>query len=282
MNRLLRLTLAVAVLAGACGRLGVGIPECEVEVQDPTVATILALQAVPTAEFSPCVSEFKLGWDDLTYDAERGRSSFTIIGTDLHPFLTVTLTESCDVGDAVETISGHDDIAQYADTVFVPSDVRVTIVPLGHGPLSKARELAQLGRRNWSELDDRTVEYRVDSAIDEPVTDRIERAIGVARFVWIMHEVDVAEGTIELRWEADRAGARGLNPFEALDMMEDRLPDVSYKGHWYFTFEGGCVTYEFDAEGAIAETLAADAKDALGFYPSGDLRRFAEDMGYEF
>ncbi len=282
MRSRLILVAGLAVVASACGRLGVGVPECEVEVRDPTTATILALQAVPTAAFSPCVSELKLGWDDLEFEAERGRSKFTIRAADLRAFLTVTLTESCEVGEARESISGHRGITKYVDVQSVPHEVLVTLVPLGDGPLAYARDLAQQERRALVDLEDRPVAFRVDSAVDEPVTARVERATGVARFVWIVNEIDVAEGTVELRWEAHRAGARGVSVAEALDIMEDRLPDVAYKGHWYFTFEGGCVTYEFDAEGAIAETVASDAREALGFYPAADLRRIGEDMGYEF
>ena len=59
------------------------------------------------------------------------------------------------------------------------------------------------------------------------------------------------------------------------------VPDVSYRGNWYFTFEGGCITYEFDATGALAETIAGDAEDSLGFYPAHELRNFAKEQGFD-
>ena len=62
--------------------------------------------------------------------------------------------------------------------------------------------------------------------------------------------------------------------------MDDTVPDVFYRGTWYFTFEGGCITYEFDAKGRLAETVAEDAEEAIGFYPAYQLRRLGEGEGF--
>ncbi len=44
----------------------------------------------------------------------------------------------------------------------------------------------------------------------------------------------------------------------------------------------GCISCEFDAKGTDAETVAADADDALGSYPVFELRRrLARDAGFD-
>ena len=73
----------------------------------------------------------------------------------------------------------------------------------------------------------------------------------------------------------------GLSPEDALDEIEDHVPEVFYRGQWFFTFVGGCITYDFDAKGALAETVAEDAEDALGFYPAHRVRAIAERAGYD-
>jgi hypothetical protein len=93
--------------------------------------------------------------------------------------------------------------------------------------------------------------------------------------VWIIDELDAEEGTVELRSNDPTIVGRGIPAEEALNLIEDRIPELFYRGNWYFTFEGGCITYEFDAKGTLAETVAADADDALGFYPAFELRKSA-------
>ena len=66
-----------------------------------------------------------------------------------------------------------------------------------------------------------------------------------------------------------------------MDLIEDNVSDLYYRGAWYFTFDGGCITYDFDAEGLLAITVAEDADDALGFYPAYELHEFARDAGFD-
>ena len=67
-----------------------------------------------------------------------------------------------------------------------------------------------------------------------------------------------------------RAAAVVLS-YPALEVIEDSVPDVLYRGSWYFTFEGGCITYTFDTKGQLSGTVAADATANLGFYPGYQL-----------
>ena len=94
-------------------------------------------------------------------------------------------------------------------------------------------------------------------------------------------EVDAEEGTVELRSNISAATGHDLDPQQALNLIKDAVPEVFYRGSWYFTFEGGCITYNFDAEGTLAETVAEDAEGAVGFYPALELRQFAADEGFD-
>ena len=95
------------------------------------------------------------------------------------------------------------------------------------------------------------------------------------------YEVDAEEGTVQLRSNFSTATGHDLDPQQALNLINDAVPEVFYRGSWYFTFEGGCITYNFDAKGTLAETVAEDAESALGFYPALELRQFAEDQGFD-
>ncbi len=99
--------------------------------------------------------------------------------------------------------------------------------------------------------------------------------------MWIIDELDVEEGTVQLRSNHGAATGRGLGLDDALDLIEDASPGVFYRGSWFFTFEGGCIIYEFDASGILAETVAADAEEALGFNPALTIRQGAREAGFE-
>jgi hypothetical protein len=131
------------------------------------------------------------------------------------------------------------------------------------------------------EIDNRPVTYTIDEAIDEPVGARVERALSQNDYVLILDEVDVENGTVQLSTNDAAATAHDLGPEEALNLIADLVPGVFYRGDWYFTFEGGCITYEFDATGSLAETIAEDAEDSLGFFPAHELRKFAEEQGFD-
>ena len=55
-----------------------------------------------------------------------------------------------------------------------------------------------------------------------------------------------------------------------------------YRGSWFFRFEGGCITYRFEAQGAGLDTLPEQAAEALGFLSANTLRQAAlEGIGKE-
>lgn len=266
--------LVMALALSACGNLGLGEADCSDPADDVSSSNIMTVQAVPTAKYTPCLNELRLGWDSVDWFAEDGRAGIKIIES-FDTFLSATVTESCDVSDAVAVESGYPDIQRFEDIELQPTVIEISIVPSGEQPLSSAQSLVE--ELAGIEIDDRPVTYTIDDAIDETVSSRVELALSRTEYVWIIDEVDAEEGTVQLR---SNTSVRLVWPRDALDLIEDVVPDVSYRGNWYFTFDGGCITYEFNASGTLAETVAVDAEDALGFYPALELRQFARDLGF--
>jgi hypothetical protein len=63
-------------------------------------------------------------------------------------------------------------------------------------------------------------------------------------------------------------------------MISADLEEPAYEATWYFRFDGGCVAWEFDAEGEEVGTVHDDVEAAVGFYPLYALRREASNNGY--
>ena len=280
--RRLTILLAIVVLQGGCSNsnLGLGEADCSAVLPDVSSSNILTVQAVPTAKYTPCVNGLPLGWDTAESFAESGRGGIRIVrGTRSSTFLTATVTESCDVSEAVVVESGFADIDRFEDIELQPVGIKISMVPSGEEPLSSAQELVD--ELAEVEIDNRPVTYTIDEAIDEPVSSRVEDALLQYDYVLIIDDVDAEDGTVQLRSNASAAAGHDLEPEEALDLIEDVVPGVFYRGEWYFTFEGGCITYDFGATGALAETIAEDAEDSLGFYPAQELRKFAKEEGFD-
>ena len=96
------LTLGAAVLSGCGAERNQSVPFCPGPGRSAAAVVIMA-QAVPSAAFVPCISEFPAGW---TFGGERlrsGRPEFWL-DSDRAGFraVTVSLTASCDVSKAVE------------------------------------------------------------------------------------------------------------------------------------------------------------------------------------
>jgi len=280
---ILALLMLSTVVAG-CGRLGLGRADCTPPERGISAANILTVQAVPTAKYSPCINELRLGWESVEWFAEDGEAGIRFLGNadafdSLSAFLTATVTRSCDTSGGVEVTSEYPDIQKFEEITRRPVPLVVTIIPTVGGPLIAARRLAE--RLSDTRLNDREVEFVIDDALGRPTSDRLEDALAAGHYVWILDELAADEGTVEMRSNDPRVGGSGLSPEDALDEIEDRLPDLHYTGSWYFVFEGGCITYEFDAGGPLAATVAEDATDVVGFFPAGQLRAIAEDAGYD-
>lgn len=272
------LIVGLALVASGCGgRLGVGLPACETPTENPSPATVLVLQAVPTASYGPCINSVKLGWDEVELTVESGRAALEI-GREFTEFLDVSLTESCDISGAMSVPSEIDGVSRYEDIVEVTSEIRVTIVPTGERP--RIHALALAGELDGVRIENRPVVITVDEEIDFEVRTRVNEALFTDNYVWIINDLDAEEGTLEIRRTVEGEGARGVTVHEALDRMEDTIPEVAYKGQWFFVFDGGCITYDFDTSGTVAETVKQDASEAIGFYDNAALREAGRRAGY--
>lgn len=276
MRRLLIL-VALSFATGGCANLGVGEAACSSALRDTESLTIMHVQAVPDAKYTPCLAELKLGWEENDWFAENGRAGVTILDEDRASF-TASVTSSCDVSGAVGVPSGYPDIERYEDVEQQSSVVDIGIVPTTEAALSSARALVgSLG----DSVGTRPLEYVVDDELGRSVTSRVADALDASSFVWIVDALGAEEGTVELRSSVSGATGHALTPDEALQRIRGALPGAYYRGTWFFTFDGGCITYEFDAEGALAETIASDAEEVMGFYPAHELRAAAANEGYE-
>jgi hypothetical protein len=277
MNRRPVLLLVVAaVVAASCSNLGLGKPGCISRGGDVSTSTVMTVQAVPSARYTPCLNEIRLGWDGINWSAEKGRAGFDLLRRD-RVFLSAEVTPSCEpVG--IATDSGYDDIERFEDVEFQQTNIAITVIPSGERPLIRSELLVE--ELSGVEIDDRPVTFTIDRNMEQTVGSRVDLALIRDEFVWIIDELDAEEGTVELRSNLVGVAGSGLDTDDALDVIEDAVPDVFYRGRWYFTFEGGCITYTFDATGTLAETVADDANDAIGFFPAYELVEAARDAGY--
>jgi hypothetical protein len=279
MRRTLLTLVAVALALSGCSNLGLGEAGCLPPERGVSSANILTIQSVPTAKYTPCLDELRLGWDTVEWFAEDGRAGFRI-SRSISPFLTATVTPSCDVSGATRVDSGLVDIERYEAIESQAEEIGVAIIPSAERPLLSSQLLVE--QLDGTEVDDRPVIFTIDDNVDHQVGPRVNQALLSNQFVWVISELDAEEGTLELRSTDPGLIRRGITTTEALEVIEDTVPDVLYRGNWYFTFEGGCITYEFNAKGTLAATVAADAEDALGFYPASVVVEVARRQGLDF
>ena len=279
MRRTLVMLVAMTLAVGGCSNLGLGEASCLPPERGVSSANILTIQAVPDAKYTPCLNELRLGWDSVEWFAEDGRAGFKI-SRSISPFLTATVTPSCDVSGATRVDSQFPDIERYEAIESHAPEIGVVIIPSAERPLLSSRLLVE--QLAGTEVDDRPVVFTIDDNVDHQVGPRVNQALLSNQFVWVISELDAEEGTVELRSADPNLIRRGISTTEALEVIDDSVPDVLYRGNWYFTFEGGCITYNFNAKGTLAETVAADAEDALGFYPASLVVEEARRQGLDF
>ena len=94
--------------------------------------------------------------------------------------------------------------------------------------------------------------------------------------------------TVDSAVEAMRQGAYHYLPkpykieelSRVIHEIEDRVAEPTYQADWYFLFEGGCIVWDFDAEGEMVATVDDAARRVLGFYDLAGLRRVMAEQGY--
>ncbi|NNC93751.1 MAG: hypothetical protein HKN80_14810 [Acidimicrobiia bacterium] len=275
--------VAVVLIASACNnsQLGRGVPACPV---DPEVITsftgtmLLQMQAVDTAEYVPCLNDLKAGWSYVDLVPDRGKSRFWLdsdrIGSH---FLEVTLTASCDVGSATRVAGSHD-VDEYRDVELVGSSVTIAIVPVTGREADYARFIE--GELEARQINDRNVFVVFDTG-DDPLAEKVAEAARRDRPIIVVDERDALDDnrTATLKMPDEDEAVRGLKLDDLFDRLEDLLPEPSFVGTWYRVFQGGCITYEFDAEGTGVDRLAGDVEDALGLFPAEAVRQAMRSAG---
>jgi hypothetical protein len=276
--------IAMALLTASCANanLGRSVPACPPDrdaISQITATMVLQMQAVDSAEYVPCLNDLNAGWTYEDLVPQRGESRFWLdsdrLGTS---FLEVTLTAACDVSGLSEIAGSEADVAEYRDVDLIGSTVTVVIVPVTGR--EKEKEYAQgiEAELEARQVNDRQV-FVVFDDDDAPLADKIDEARQRDRPIIVVDEQDVAFGTATLQMPDDDLARRGLDVDDMLDALEDRLPEPSFTGTWARVFEGGCITYEFDAKGPGVDRLADEVEDALGLFPAGEVRRAMRAVG---
>lgn len=274
------LLAALAFTAGACGAdvVGPGTPECADPGEEISTATIMQLQAVPDATWGPCINELRVGWKYEDQFAESGRAVFWLDSDRVgERFVEIELSAACDPGAAAPAGNPEPDVERRVRVFEEPGELLVAVVPVAARHVGDARALATsvTGRK----VRERTlVPFVVEP--DRPVADRILEAQRTVGFVIVVDDAEISSGTVELR-RPRHEPEQGISLEDAIEEIEDDLDRPAYRAEWYHTFDGGCIVYRFDAEGAGSSLIDVEISDAIGFYPLGELRRAARDAGFD-
>jgi hypothetical protein len=191
--------------------------------------------------------------------------------------VTVENVLSCDLGNAVESESDVPSARFFKDVVS-ESTVEIVVVPEG----TVGRTLAWV-QTVASELEDTTIKGRVTavsvSLANDSTATRVSRAAATGAHVIIIGLRDAEEGTLTVLVRGQTQEYQG-DLDHVIEAIEDVETKSSYRGNWYYVFDGGCVVYTFDAEGASVDTIEDDIGLALGLFDAEALRQTARDAGF--
>jgi hypothetical protein len=217
------------------------------------------------------------GWEFHHVAPESGRVWFALDSDRLgNQFVEVTLTPTCEIGDAEplpSTLAGAD---FYVEVLEDRSVARLTIVPIAarHREHAYMMAAALSGRL----VDGHRVEATVDDS-DSPASERIADATATNHGVLVVDDIEVSSDTVSIR-ERDGDEEAGLTPDDVIDELTGTLGDPIYRALWYYVLDDSCITYDIDAEGHGAERAAQDIGLALGFFDLTELKELARDAGY--
>ncbi len=190
----------------------------------------------------------------------------------------MALRATCDPSDAETRIVGVEGVERLAEVDRHAGLVRVVVVPVAPRHEERADQVAatlQTGLRPGRTL------QAVVSVGDESASVRIEEALQDGDAVVVIDDREVADGTLEVR-RPGHDPTVGVSLSTAVAEIEEVLPEVGYVATWYDRFDGGCITYRFNAHGPGAESVAADVDRALGLFPLWRLRELAiEELGHD-
>ena len=276
------LVLVLAALSSSCGTdvLGPGIPGCgdDPELLTPETATLIQVQAVPSAVWGPCIDELQAGWEYVDQYSESGRSVFWLDSDRVGSrFLEVDLTESCDPIGATPMGSGVSGIDRLIRVDEEPGDIAIAVVPVADRHDGDARALVT--RTIGKKLKGRSLTPYVDESVGS-ASERIQAALRDVGIVLVIDDVQATAGTVELH-RSGHDPEVGISVEDALEEIEEDLGSPRYRAEWFHQFEGGCIVYRVDASGVGAESIAGKVREAIGFYPLAELRQAARDAGFD-
>ncbi len=279
MRRLVLTACVLALLSVGCGeqQLGRRIVECEGLSQELGTSIILTAQAVPGTAYIPCVDALRPGWQFEHVQARSGQAYFTLDSDRMGmEFLRVTLLPSCDVGAARQVASDEGEVDLSVEVLEENADFAVVVIPVASRHHNYAVSVV-------AHLMSESVRGRdISATLDEsgaPISEKIASAHGTGAPVMIIDDVEVDTETVSLR----RVGGdeeSGLDFDAVLEEIEDDVDGPVYKARWFYTFEGGCIRYDIDAEGEGAQSVKTDVARAIGVYPMEELYELARQAGY--
>lgn len=268
--------VALVVGLSACTNLGAELPRCLESGVTLPGSLVLEAQAVPTAHYGPCISTLEPGWEANDLRAETGRAWLWLDSDRMGDrFLTVTLQESCNVGTAPAADSGLEGIDLYLDIASPDTIATLVVVPVAERHLEYTIELVE-------QMRDAGLAARGWEAFGRPFSERVTGVLEAGYVAIIVDDSDVEAGTVAIR---DPAAPRDEESGVTFGQITQRFGTAEgaevYRGQWYYVFEGGCVVYDFDAEGPGAADLENVVEDALDFAPLEQLREIARRDGFD-
>jgi hypothetical protein len=279
MRRLVLAACVLGILSVGCGeqQLGRRVVECEGPSQALGTSIILTAQAVPGTEYIPCVDALRPGWEFEHVQARSGQAYFTLDSDRMGmEFLRVTLLPSCDIGAATEVTSDEGNVTLSVEVLEENDDFALVVIPVAsrHHNYSTG-VVAHLMSES---INGREISATLDES-ERPISEKISSAHVAGTPVIIVDDVEVDTETLSLRRPGEDEES-GLDFDAALAEMGDDVEDPVYRARWFYTFEGGCVRYDIDAEGEGAQTVKTDVARAIGLYPMEELYELARQAGY--
>ena len=276
MRRLSILLIGLATLASSCATLGREFPRCDHTFVDVPISIIMEIQAVSGAAFGPCLNELEPGWTYHHMQHETGRARFWLDSDRLGDrFVEVTLTETCDPGSATSRPHPIEGIARFVDATQELQPVLVVIIPIADAAVDYAAEVG-LELAGVS-VEGRPLALRLQDSADPVGSMAAAREAGA--YIIAVNDTDRRQGTVMIETPT---GARdsGVNLVAAVAAIEKRVDPGTYSATWYHLFDGGCVTFEFDAAGPGVEDVGDDVERAVGFIDLAELSRRAGEAGF--
>ena len=279
MRRLVFAACVLAVISAGCGeqQLGRRVVECDGPSQALGTSIILTAQAVPGTEYIPCVDALRPGWQFEHVQARSGQAYFTLDSDRMGmEFLRVTLLPSCDIGAATEARSDERGVTLSVEVLEETAEFTVVVIPVAGRHEDYAQWVA--ARLLSEEINGREIVATLDDS-DRPISEKVSSAHAAGSPVVIIDDAEVDTETVSLRRVGDDEDS-GLDFDAALEEIGDDVGNPVYEARWFYTFEGGCIRYDIDAEGEGAQSVKTDVARAIGLYPMEELYELARQAGY--